>query len=45
MLEHLPWIPIIQPIESYSMQKYVDWKPYSSQQLERRSFNFKFRRA
>jgi peptide/nickel transport system substrate-binding protein len=45
MLEHLPWIPIIQPIESYGMQKYVDWKPYSSQQLELRSFNFKFRRA
>jgi peptide/nickel transport system substrate-binding protein len=45
MLEHLPWIPIIQPIESYGMQKYVDWKPYSSQQLELRTFNFKMRRA
>jgi peptide/nickel transport system substrate-binding protein len=45
MLEHFPWIPVIQPIESYGMQKYVDWKPYSSQQLELRSFNFRFRRA
>jgi peptide/nickel transport system substrate-binding protein len=45
MLEHFPWIPVIQPIESYGMQKYVDWKPYSSQQLELRSFNFRFGRA
>jgi peptide/nickel transport system substrate-binding protein len=45
MLEHYPWIPVIQPIESYGMQKYVDWKPYASQQLEVRSFNFRFRRA
>ena len=45
MLEHLPWIPVMQPIESYGMQRYVDWSPYSSQQLEIRSFNLRLRRA
>jgi peptide/nickel transport system substrate-binding protein len=44
-LEHLPWIPVIQPIESYGLQKYVDWKPNANQQFEIRPFNFKFRRA
>ncbi len=44
-LDHLPWIPLLQPIESYGLQKYVDWKPNSNQQLELRPFNFKFRRA
>jgi peptide/nickel transport system substrate-binding protein len=45
MLEHYPWIPVIQPIESYGMQKYVEWKPYASQQLELRRFNFRFGRT
>jgi peptide/nickel transport system substrate-binding protein len=44
-LEHLPWIPILQPIESYGLQKYVEWKPYPNQQIELRAFNFRFRRA
>jgi peptide/nickel transport system substrate-binding protein len=44
-LEHLPWIPIIQPIQSYGLQRYVDWKPYPSEQVELRNFNLKFRRA
>jgi len=43
--EYLPWIPILQPIESYGVQKYVDWKPNSNQQFELRSFNLKFQRA
>ncbi|MGH2651192.1 MAG: ABC transporter substrate-binding protein, partial [Actinomycetota bacterium] len=43
--EHWLWIPIIQPIESYGLQKYVDWKPNSNQQFDVRAFNFKFRRA
>lgn len=29
--EYLPWIPIIQPLESYGSQKYIDWKPRSNQ--------------
>jgi peptide/nickel transport system substrate-binding protein len=45
MLEYLPWIPVIQPIESYGMQQYVEWAPYSNQQLEIRNFNLKLRRA
>jgi peptide/nickel transport system substrate-binding protein len=45
ILEEVPWIPIIQPIESYGVQKYLDWLPYSNQQLEVRRFNLKFRRA
>jgi peptide/nickel transport system substrate-binding protein len=44
-LEHFPWIPIIQPIESYGLQKYVEWKPNSNQQFDLRQFNFRFRRA
>jgi len=44
-LEHLPWIPIIQPYEDYGLQKYVDWTPNPNQTLEIRRFAFKFRRA
>jgi peptide/nickel transport system substrate-binding protein len=45
MLEYLPWIVVIQPIDSYGLQKYLDWMPYSNQQLELRRFNMKFKRA
>ncbi len=44
-LEHLPWIPIIQPYEDYGIQKYVEFTPNPNQQLEVRRFNFKFRRV
>ena len=44
-LENLPWIPILQPIESYGVQKHVDWKPNSNQQFELRRFNLKLARA
>ena len=44
-LEHLPWVPIIQPYEDYGLQKYVDWTPNPNQALEIRRFAFKFRRA
>jgi peptide/nickel transport system substrate-binding protein len=44
-LEHLPWIPVIQPYEDNGLQKYVEWNPDPLQQLEIRRFNFKFRRA
>jgi peptide/nickel transport system substrate-binding protein len=42
--EHWLWIPIIQPIESYGLQKYVEWKPSSNQQFELRQFALRFRR-
>src|SRR5207237_522770 len=44
-LEHLPWIPIIQPYEDYGVQKHVDWTPTPNQTFEIRRFAFKFRRA
>ena len=36
MLEHFPWIPVIQPIESYGVQNYVQWRPSPNQQFELR---------
>jgi peptide/nickel transport system substrate-binding protein len=44
-LDHLPWIPIIQPYEDYGLQKFVEWMPNPNQALEIRPFAFKFRRA
>jgi peptide/nickel transport system substrate-binding protein len=44
-LEHLPWIPVIQPYEDYGLARYVDWTPNPNQQFEIRRFNFRFRRA
>jgi peptide/nickel transport system substrate-binding protein len=44
-LEYLPVIPIIQPMELYGLQKYVDWKPYANQMMEFRNFNLKMNRA
>ncbi|HSB79463.1 MAG TPA: ABC transporter substrate-binding protein [Candidatus Methylomirabilis sp.] len=44
-LEYLPLIPVIQPMELYGMQRYVDWKPYANQTMEFRQFNLKLRRA
>jgi hypothetical protein len=32
-MEHLVWIPVIQPIESYGVQKFIDWKPRGNQIL------------
>src|SRR5438105_6887174 len=45
MLEHLPWIPVIQPYEDYGLQKHLEWTPNPNQQFEVRRFNFKFRRV
>jgi peptide/nickel transport system substrate-binding protein len=44
-LEHLPWLPVIQPYEDYGLQKYVDFTPNPNQQFEVRRFNLKLRRA
>ena len=44
-LEFLPLIPVIQPMELYGLQKYVEWKPYANQTMEFRRFNLKMRRA
>jgi peptide/nickel transport system substrate-binding protein len=44
-LEHLPWLPVIQPYEDYGLQKHVEWTPNPNQQFEVRRFAFRFRRA
>jgi ABC-type transport system substrate-binding protein len=44
-LEHLPWLPVIQPYEDYGLQRYVEFTPNPNQQLDVRRFNFRFRRA
>jgi peptide/nickel transport system substrate-binding protein len=45
LLDNLPWIPVIQPMELYGLQRYLDWKPYANQTMEFRRFNLKFHRA
>ena len=42
--EQVPWIGVIQPIELYGLQKYMDWKAHPIQQIELRRFNFRFHR-
>jgi peptide/nickel transport system substrate-binding protein len=42
--EQVPWIEVIQPIEQYGLQRYVDWKAHPIQQIELRRFNFHFQR-
>ena len=44
-LEHLPWLPVIQPYEDYGLQKHVEWTANPNQQFELRRFNFKLKRA
>ena len=44
-LQYLPWIPVIQPMEDYGLQKYVAFTPNGNQQLDIRRFNFHMRRA
>lgn len=44
-LEHLPWIPLIQPYEDYGLQKHVEWTPNPNQAFEIRKFAFKFKRS
>ena len=41
VLEDLPWIIVVHPVESYGVRKAVDWTPYSNQQIELRAFNLK----
>jgi ABC-type transport system substrate-binding protein len=45
LLEHNPWIVVIQPFEDYGLRRYVDFTPNPDQQLELRRFNFRLRRA
>ncbi|MDQ3657414.1 MAG: ABC transporter substrate-binding protein [Chloroflexota bacterium] len=39
MLENYPWIPILQPFESYGVINYVEWYPYANQYFNLRADN------
>ena len=45
VLEHNPWIVVLQPYEDYGLRRYVEYTPSPDQQLELRRFNFRLRRA
>jgi peptide/nickel transport system substrate-binding protein len=36
MDEHFPWLPIVQPIESYGVAKYLNWRPNPNQLFQLR---------
>lgn len=42
-LEYLPWIPIIQPTETYGVRRDIEWTPSANQRLELRRFNLRLR--
>jgi peptide/nickel transport system substrate-binding protein len=44
VLEHLPWIPILQPMLLYGVRRDLDWKASPNGQLEIRRFNLRFHR-
>ena len=44
-LDENPWIVVLQPVEDYGLQRYVEFTPSPDQQLELRRFNFRIRRA
>lgn len=45
VLEHTPWIVVLQPYEEYGLRRYVKFAPNPDQQLDLRRFNFQMRRA
>jgi peptide/nickel transport system substrate-binding protein len=42
-LEHVPWIPIIQPMLLYGVRRELDWQAYPNAQIEIRRFNLRVR--
>ena len=42
-LEHLPWIPVIQPVEFHGVQRSVEWRAHPTGQVEIRPFNLRVR--
>jgi hypothetical protein len=40
-LEHVPWIPILQPMSLYGVRRDLDWRAYSNGQIEIRRFNLR----
>src|SRR5919197_1376059 len=43
-LQNFPWLPIIQPVESYGLQNYLSWKANPGQRLELRREVLRFNR-
>jgi peptide/nickel transport system substrate-binding protein len=43
-LENFPWLPVIQPVESYGVQNYLSWRPSPNQTLQLRKEVLKFNR-
>lgn len=39
--EHLPWIPVLQPLESYGVSNSVEWYPFSNQYFNLRIDNLR----
>jgi peptide/nickel transport system substrate-binding protein len=44
MSEHFPWIPIIQPLESYAVANYLRWEPNPNQLFQLRKEVLQFNR-
>ena len=44
MQEHLPWLPIVQPIESYGVARYLNWRPNPNQLFQLRKEVLSFNR-
>ena len=42
-LEHMPWIPILQPMLLYGVRREVAWRAYPNAQIEIRRFNLRTR--
>ncbi len=36
MMVNFPWVPIVQPIESYGVAKYLNWRPNPNQLFQLR---------
>jgi len=43
-LVNYPWLPIIQPVESYGVQNYLQWRPNPNQLFQLRKEVLKFNR-
>jgi peptide/nickel transport system substrate-binding protein len=42
-LEHMPWIPILQPRLLYGVRRELDWRAYANGRIEIRRFNLRVR--
>ncbi len=43
-LQNLPWLPIVQPVESYGVQNYLQWRANPNQLFQLRKEVLKFNR-